>query len=67
MGHKEGSGLGRHGQGRADIVETSKQRGRRGLGLNVEGFELADVGWDFSKEQVSKCKYLQNHKTLSKN
>ena len=53
MGHKEGKGLGKHSQGRANIVETSNQRGRRGLGHQVTGFEQSnDVSWNFEKEQV---------------
>ena len=54
MGHQKGKGLGRNQQGRANIVEASKQRGRRGLGLSVQGFEESDVGWDFEKEEVRK-------------
>lgn len=53
MGFKEGSGLGKHSQGRREIVEASKQRGRRGLGHKVEGFEPADIEWDFEKEKVT--------------
>ena len=53
MGYMEGTGLGKHGQGRRQIVEASKQRGRRGLGHKVEGFEPADVEWAFDKEEVS--------------
>ncbi|XP_059155601.1 cap-specific mRNA (nucleoside-2'-O-)-methyltransferase 1-like [Physella acuta] len=52
MGHKEGEGLGKHGQGRTQIVEASNQRGRRGLGMVVPGLEPADVDWDFSKEEI---------------
>lgn len=52
MGYTEGTGLGKHGQGRKQIVETSKQRGRRGLGHVVEGFEPADIEWNFEKEQI---------------
>jgi cap1 methyltransferase len=53
MGYTEGKGLGKHGQGRKDIVEASTQRGRRGLGHKIEGFEPADIEWDFEKEKVS--------------
>lgn len=52
MGYVEGEGLGKFGQGRTTIIETSKQRGRRGLGLRLEGLEPSDVQWDFEKEQV---------------
>ncbi|XP_037274774.2 cap methyltransferase 1 isoform X1 [Rhipicephalus microplus] len=53
MGYKAGAGLGKNNQGIADIIPTSKQRGRRGLGLSLEGLEpSADVKWDFEKEEV---------------
>ncbi|GFN74585.1 Cap-specific mRNA (nucleoside-2'-o-)-methyltransferase 1 [Plakobranchus ocellatus] len=52
MGHKEGEGLGKHGQGRREIVEASTQRGRRGLGMVVAGLEPKNVDWDFDKEQI---------------
>lgn len=54
MGHVDGKGLGKHAQGRAEIVEASKQKGRRGLGMMVKGFQPQDVEWDASKEEVSQ-------------
>ena len=52
MGYEKGKGLGKHGQGRVEIVGASKQRGRRGLGLTLRGFEPSDVLWDYEKEVV---------------
>ncbi|KAI0216550.1 Cap-specific mRNA (nucleoside-2'-O-)-methyltransferase 1 [Lamellibrachia satsuma] len=52
MGHKTGKGLGKYGQGRVNIVEASQQRGRRGLGMTVNGFEPSDLEWDIEKEVV---------------
>lgn len=46
MGFREGEGLGKFGQGRKDIVEASTQRGRRGLGLTLQGFQgELNVDW----------------------
>ena len=53
MGYKEGTGLGKHSQGRVEIVEASKQKGKRGLGMRVKNFEASDVQWDEEKEEVS--------------
>lgn len=36
MGYKSGKGLGAKQQGRVNIIETSQQKGRRGLGLRVK-------------------------------
>lgn len=53
MGYKKGKGLGKHEQGRVEIVEASKHRGRRGLGLLIPGLEAADdKDWDFETEEV---------------
>ncbi|XP_061890784.1 cap-specific mRNA (nucleoside-2'-O-)-methyltransferase 1 isoform X1 [Entelurus aequoreus] len=46
MGFRMGEGLGKFGQGRKEIVEASTQRGRRGLGLTLQGFQgELNVDW----------------------
>lgn len=53
MGYKAGTGLGKHEQGRVEIVEASMQRGRRGLGLNLQGLEPSmDVEWNEKEDQI---------------
>uniref|UniRef100_A0A8C2Q7F2 Cap-specific mRNA (nucleoside-2'-O-)-methyltransferase 1 n=1 Tax=Cyprinus carpio TaxID=7962 RepID=A0A8C2Q7F2_CYPCA len=49
MGFREGEGLGKFGQGRKEIVEASTQRGRRGLGLTLKGFQ-GDLNVDWQDE-----------------
>lgn len=53
MGHQEGKGLGKHGQGIVAPVEASMQKGRRGLGHLIKGFTPSDAGWDFDREDVT--------------
>ncbi|XP_076027780.1 cap-specific mRNA (nucleoside-2'-O-)-methyltransferase 1 [Genypterus blacodes] len=46
MGFRQGEGLGKFGQGRKEIIEASTQRGRRGLGLMLQGFQgELNVDW----------------------
>ncbi|XP_062267285.1 cap-specific mRNA (nucleoside-2'-O-)-methyltransferase 1 isoform X1 [Platichthys flesus] len=46
MGFRQGEGLGKFGQGRKEIIEASTQRGRRGLGLTLQGFQgELNVDW----------------------
>lgn len=49
MGFREGEGLGKYGQGRKEIIEASAQRGRRGLGLTLKGFQ-GDLNVDWQDE-----------------
>ncbi|MFT7813046.1 cap-specific mRNA (nucleoside-2'-O-)-methyltransferase 1 [Arapaima gigas] len=56
MGFREGEGLGKFGQGRRDIVEASTQRGRRGLGLMLKGFQgELNVDWQDEPEHSYVC------------
>ncbi|XP_030051624.1 cap-specific mRNA (nucleoside-2'-O-)-methyltransferase 1 [Microcaecilia unicolor] len=51
MGYREGEGLGKFNQGRKDIVETSTQKGRRGLGLTLKGFDRdLNINWQDEPE-----------------
>lgn len=53
MGYKKGKGLGKYGQGLIEPIEASRQRGRRGLGLRLEGLEACDnLSWDGSQEFI---------------
>nr|XP_020640703.1 cap-specific mRNA (nucleoside-2'-O-)-methyltransferase 1 isoform X5 [Pogona vitticeps] len=51
MGFREGEGLGKYGQGRQEIVEASQQKGRRGLGLTLKGFDgEVNINWQDEPE-----------------
>ncbi len=55
MGYVEGKGLGKHEQGRVNIIEASKQRGRRGLGLQLTGLDANESAeWDPENDKVWK-------------
>lgn len=45
MGFKGESGLGKLGQGRLEPVEASTHKGRRGLGLRLDGLDMSAENW----------------------
>ncbi|KAJ7340947.1 hypothetical protein JRQ81_004234 [Phrynocephalus forsythii] len=54
MGFREGEGLGKYGQGRQEIVEASQQKGRRGLGLSLKGFDgEVNINWQDEPEATA--------------
>lgn len=60
MGFREGEGLGKFGQGRREIVEASTQRGRRGLGLTLQGFQgELNVDWRDEPEVQKPIRTVQ--------
>lgn len=64
MNYDKSKGLGKSGQGRRDIVEIAPQKGRRGLGLKLEGLDLAASTWDKSMETLNipeKVNWLENN------
>lgn len=52
MGFKPDQGLGKTGQGRIEPIEASEQKGRRGLGLRLDGLDAAAVKFDPTMEHV---------------
>ena len=46
MGYKPGFGLGKTHTGITAPIEESLQKGRRGLGLSLDGLEKEDVKWE---------------------
>lgn len=52
MGFKAEKGLGKSGQGRLEPVEASSQKGRRGLGLRLDGIDLAAENWTEDMEVI---------------
>ncbi|OCT79566.1 cap-specific mRNA (nucleoside-2'-O-)-methyltransferase 1-like isoform X1 [Xenopus laevis] len=54
MGFREGEGLGKFGQGRKEIIESSNQKGRRGLGMVLKGFEKElNINWRTEPEATA--------------
>ncbi|CAG9797812.1 unnamed protein product [Chironomus riparius] len=53
MGFIKNSGLGKSGQGRIELIDAAQQKGRRGLGLKLDGLDQVAIKWDPSSEQLS--------------
>lgn len=51
-GFNPDQGLGKSGQGRIDPIEASEQKGRRGLGLKLDGLDQAAIKFDPFSENV---------------
>ncbi|XP_062536392.1 cap-specific mRNA (nucleoside-2'-O-)-methyltransferase 1 isoform X2 [Armigeres subalbatus] len=64
MNYDKNKGLGKSGQGRLDIIEIAPQKGRRGLGMKLEGLDLAASTWNESMETLNipeKTVWLDNN------
>lgn len=52
MGYQEGTGLGKHSQGQVDVIATSTQKGRRGLGYTISDVHVDEqFEWSAEKER----------------
>ncbi|XP_050074447.1 cap-specific mRNA (nucleoside-2'-O-)-methyltransferase 1 [Anopheles maculipalpis] len=68
MGYKAGTGLGKTGQGRVDLIETSTQKGRSGLGMKLNELHTAAEQWDGTAEELQipeVCTWLRNAKAAT--
>lgn len=59
MGFKADGGLGKSGQGRLEPVEASSQKGRRGLGLRLDGLDMAADNWQPELETIELCEAVE--------
>lgn len=67
-GWESGKGLGRHGQGMSQTLETDQHLGRRGLGYHIEGLEPENIQWETEEVTCDQapnwCPLLTQHPTL---
>lgn len=59
MGYDHNKGLGIKGQGRIEPVAASDHKGRRGLGLKLEGFDAAAGRFDPANETVTLKEFVE--------
>ncbi len=52
MGYDETRGLGRNALGPTKLIEESKQKGLRGLGYTMQGFNDEKAEWDFDNDRL---------------
>jgi len=66
MGYKKDSGLGKSGQGRIELINAAEHKGRRGLGLKLDGLDRVAVKLDPSTEKLSipeKVDWIENNES----
>jgi G-patch protein len=58
MGFDKTRGLGVNKQGPTELIEESKQKGRRGLGFTFKEFNEETAEWDFDNDPVNTFLYF---------
>ena len=58
MGYDKTRGLGVNAQGPTELIEESKQKGRRGLGFTFKEFNEETAEWNFDNDPVNIFLYF---------